>query len=68
MYHIIGVREREKWASQVVLVVKNLPAHASDVRHMGSSPGLTGFPGEGNGNPLQYSLWKKLKSLLKKLK
>ena len=28
------------WASQVVLVVKNLPADARDVRHMGSIPGL----------------------------
>ena len=36
-------------------MVKNLPANASDVRHMHSSPGLGEFPGEGNGNPLQYS-------------
>ena len=33
-------------------VVKNLPASA---RHVGSIPGLGSFPGEGNGNPLQYS-------------
>ena len=33
-------------------VVKNLPAHAGDV---GLIPGLRRFPGEGNGNPLQYS-------------
>ena len=33
-------------------VVKNLPANAGDV---GSSPGFRRFPGEGNGNPLQYS-------------
>ena len=26
-------------ASQVVLVVKNLPADAGDIRHMGSAPG-----------------------------
>ena len=43
------------WASQVVLVVKNLPANAGDARGMGSIPGLGRFPGEGNGNPLQYS-------------
>ena len=24
-------------------------------RHLGSIPGLGRFPGEGNGNPLQYS-------------
>jgi len=33
-------------------VVKNLPANARDV---GSTPGSWRFPGEGNGNPLQYS-------------
>ena len=43
------------WASQVMLVVKNLPASAGDVRDMGSVPGLGRFPGGGHGNPLQYS-------------
>ena len=33
-------------------MVKNLPANAGD---MGSIPGLERCPGEGNGNPLQYS-------------
>ena len=42
-------------ASQVVLVVKNLSASAGDVRDMGSTPGSGRSPGEGNGNPLQYS-------------
>ena len=42
-------------ASQVVLVVKNLPANAGDIRDMGSIPGLGRYPGEGNGNPLYYS-------------
>ena len=28
-----------KWASQVVLVVKNPPANAGDIRDMGSIPG-----------------------------
>ena len=41
-------------ASQVVLVVKNLPANA-DVRDTGSIRGLGRSPGEGNGNTLQYS-------------
>ena len=36
-------------------MVKNLPANAGDARGMGSIPGLGRFPGEGNGNPLQYS-------------
>ena len=42
-------------ASQVALVVKNLPTNAGDVRDVGSVPGLGRSPGEGNGNPLQYS-------------
>ena len=33
-------------------VVKNLPASARDT---GTIPGSGGSPGEGNGNPLQYS-------------
>ena len=40
---------------QVVLVVKNLPVNAGDIRDMGWIPGLGRSPGEGNGNPLQYS-------------
>ena len=42
-------------ASQVALVVKNLPAKAGDTRDAGSVPGWGRSPGEGNGNPLQYS-------------
>ena len=42
-------------ASQVVLVVKNLPANAGDIRDPGSIPGLGRSSGEGHGNPLQYS-------------
>ena len=33
-------------------MVKNLPANSGDA---GSIPGLGRSPGEGNGNPLQYS-------------
>ena len=40
---------------QVLLVEKNLPASAGDLRDMGSIPGLGRSPGEGHGNPLQYS-------------
>ena len=42
-------------AFHVALVVKNLPANAGDIRDMGSIPGSGRSPGEGNGNPLQYS-------------
>ena len=40
---------------QVVLVVKNLPTNARDVRDTGLIPGLGRSPGGGHGNPLQYS-------------
>ena len=33
-------------------MLKNLPANAGD---RSSIPGLGRYPGEGNGNPLQYS-------------
>ena len=36
-------------------MVKNLPANAGDAGDMGSIPGSERPPGEGNGNPLQYS-------------
>ena len=39
----------------VVLVVKNLPASAGDIRDLCLIPGLGRSPGDGNGNPLQYS-------------
>ena len=42
-------------ASQVALVVKDLPANAGDIRDVGSIPGSGRSPGGGIGNPLQYS-------------
>ena len=39
----------------MVLVVKNPPANAGDIRDMDLIPGLGSPPGEGNDNPLQYS-------------
>ena len=39
----------------MVLVVRNLPANAGDIRDMGSIPGSGRSPGGGHGNPLQYS-------------
>ena len=41
-------------SSQVVLVVKNPPANAGDVKDSVSIPGLGRSPGGGHGNPLQY--------------
>ena len=42
-------------ASQVARVAKNPPTNAGDIRHGGSIPGSGRSPGEGNGNPVQYS-------------
>ena len=42
-------------SSQIALVVKNLPVNAGDIRDAGSIPGSRRFPGEGHGNPFQYS-------------
>ena len=36
-------------------MVKNPPANVGNIRDVGSIPGSGKFPGEGNGNPLQYS-------------
>jgi len=42
-------------ASQVVLMEKNLPAIAGDIRESGSIQGSRRSPGVGSNNPLQYS-------------
>ena len=39
----------------MVLVLKNPPANAGDIRDVGSIHGLGKYPGEGKGNLLQYS-------------
>ena len=40
-------------------VTKNLSATAGDAGDIGSVPALQRSPGEGNGNPLQYSCLEK---------
>ena len=42
-------------SSQGVLVVKNPPANAEDIRDMGLITGFGRSPGGVNGNPLLYS-------------
>ena len=42
-------------ASQVALVVKNLPDNAGDVRGMDLTRGLERSPGGENDNPFQHS-------------
>ena len=54
---VYGVAQSWTWLKRLSLavggsLVKNPPADAGDV---GSIPGLGRCPGEGNGNPLQYS-------------
>ena len=39
----------------MALVIKNLLDNTGDTIDAGLIPGLGRFPGEGNGNPLQYS-------------
>ena len=39
----------------MALVVENMPAKAEYARDAGSFPGRERFPGEGHGNPFQYS-------------
>ena len=46
--------DRDVRASQVVLVIKNPPANAGDVRDVGLIRGSGGSPGGGHGNPLQF--------------
>ena len=43
-------------ASQMALVVKNLPANAGDTAEMGLIPGLGSSSGGANSNLLQHSM------------
>ena len=45
----------EREISQVMLMVKNLPANAGDIRDLSLIPGSGRAPGGGHENPLQYS-------------
>jgi len=46
---------RAMTASQVALMVKNLPTSAGDIGDAGLFPGSGRSPGGWHGNPLQYS-------------
>ena len=45
----------DDWASHMLLVGKNPLASVGDARDPGLIPGFGRSPGEGTGNPLQYS-------------
>ena len=47
-----------KWASQVALVVKNLPASVTNVRDVGSIPGPGRSPGGGHGTHSNILAWR----------
>ena len=55
MYSICPLSSDTHLASQVALVVKNMPANAGAIREVGLIPGSGRSSGVGNGSPLQYS-------------
>ena len=55
LYLLLVLTIHSGWASQVVLLVKDLPANAGDVRDAALSQGWEDPPRGGHGNPLQYS-------------
>ena len=57
---IFGYICSTRWAFQVTLVVKNLPANAGDARDVGSIPGLGRFPGVEKGHPIPVFLPRKI--------
>ena len=48
----------ERLQLQVVLVVKNTPANAGDLRDLGSIPGLGRSPRRGNGTHSSILAWR----------
>ena len=55
--HEIHIITRSLWDLDLITgsVVKNLLVIQETQEMQGSIPGLGRFPGEGNGNPIQYS-------------
>ena len=53
--HLHYIQVKYSFASQVALLVKNLPASAGDIRGVGSIPGWGRAPRGGHGSPLRYS-------------
>ena len=51
----LGLSKMDFRASQVALVVKNLPANAGDLKDMDLILGSRRSPAGGHGDPLQYS-------------
>ena len=53
--YLLNVEYMNEWTSLVALVVKTPSVNVGDIRDVGSIPGPGRSPGEGHGNPLQYS-------------
>ena len=51
-YNFLNSHAEQTWASQVVLVIKNPPASAGDIREVGLILGSERSPGGENGKPL----------------
>ena len=58
MLSILCVQRDIKRSICVVLVVRNLPANARDVRNMGSIPGLGRSLGEGHATHSSILAWR----------
>ena len=54
----LGQIYNDIWASQAVLVVKNLPANAGDIRDAGSIPGSWRSPGGGMSTHSSILAWR----------
>ena len=58
MFYEFEQMYNDMWASQLVLVVKNLPANAEDIRNAGSIAGLGRSSGSTTGDPLGSLAWR----------
>ena len=61
LYHIVIAIKMSSlyiWASQVALVVKNLPANAGDLRDVGSIPDLEDPLDEGMATHFSILIWR----------
>ena len=64
-WHDLAAANMSQWASQVALVVQNLPASTGDIRDDGSIPGSGRSLWRRDGYPLQYSWASLLAQLVK---
>ena len=63
-YTDLGIKDGSDSRSQVVLMVKNLPANSRDIRMSGSIPGLERFHLQGAAKPVCHSYWTRALELM----